>query len=164
MEKQPLPFFIPLFSSLSPLLSLLSLLLSSHSVLSTDISIPNPETTPSFVHHSSHSVCPSTIDQSLPFSRCRSSKGDQFRRAGQVRSWGVGLRSRASFLQCDVLMVRSSGGEEWQKPGSRPVVLCNGLLFLPASGLDVDSWWCCCGVSVCVFVIVSCFDWLLSPL
>lgn len=50
-------------------------------------------------------------------------------------------------------MVHSSGGEEWQKPSSQPVVLCNGLLFLPTSGLDVDSWWWCCGVSVRVCVL-----------
>lgn len=52
---------------------------------------------------------------------------------------------------------------------SLPVVFCHGLLFLPASGLDMDSGDCvlacwCCGVFVLIYLsVVSCvfFDRLI---
>lgn len=67
-------------------------------------------------------------------------------RSGQARSWALNLeRERPKcpgFLGKggkDLMGLVSSGGRGATKASSLPVVFCLGLLFLPASGLDVDS-------------------------
>ena len=97
-------------------------------------------------------VCPSTIDQPSPFSTCRSSTGRrasvQEHRSGQARSWALnfwGMGCPKWFFLGGVgwvLVACSSGGGGRKKASSLPVVFCLGLLFLPASGLDVDSGDC----------------------
>lgn len=57
------------------------------------------------------------------------------------------------------LVACSSGGGGRQKASSLPVLFCLELLFLPASGLDVDSgdcvliWWRC---GVCILYVSAC--------
>lgn len=89
-------------------------------------------------------------------------------RSGQARSWalnltkgGMSFSSFPSFLAgfngISVVFLWRRGAS---KASSLPAVFCHGLLFLPASGLDMDSgdcvlpWWCCgvcaCAVHKCV--------------
>lgn len=59
-------------------------------------------------------------------------------RSGQARSWAP-IGNMGSFFD----WIRGFWRRGATKASSLPVLLCLGLLFLPASGLDCGFWWLC---------------------